>query len=154
MFSKIGIALLLFSITITPLNCYAFYGVCAKKIIGAKANISFVELGFNNIKAKIDTGATSSSLHCSQITIEPSKKWVTFTPLSSQKSFRMPILRISNVTSSNGTTQTRAFVVLHVIIDDLPYEGEFSLSNRDHMQYPVLIGKQLLDGNFIVDVSQ
>ena len=33
-------------------------------------------------------------------------------------------------------------------------EAEFSLSDRSDMKYPVLIGRKLLKGRFIVDVSR
>ena len=124
-----------------------------KQIIGSNTVITLPQIGIVNIKSKVDTGARTSSLHCSEISMDTTKKWVTFVPLNEIKSIKMPISRITTVKSSNASAEKRAFIKLKTVINNCSYVTEFSLTNRTGMRYPALLGRNLLKNNFIVDVS-
>lgn len=126
----------------------------AKRIIGAKAMISLPQLRLEGIMAKVDTGAWTSSLSCSSITVDPSGRWVEFVPLRGEKSFKMPLVRTADVKSSNAAVEKRPFVKLQVLIGGTPYETEFSLTDRSGMKHHVLLGRQLLRNRFVVDVAR
>lgn len=132
------------------------------KVIGRLENIDFPEWNLFDIDAKIDTGAYTSSLHCHHIKSykEAGKEYVKFNLLDpshetyNDKLFKLPIHRKKVVKSSNGETEERYVVKTSVKIYDNILKAELSLTDRSEMRYPVLIGRKLLNGRFLVDVSR
>lgn len=127
------------------------------KIIGAIEKVSLPELGITNIDAKIDTGADSSSLHCHILSVDDES--VTFQLWEGStdemaKEFHFPISRKKRVTSSNGTSSKRVFIETVIAIGNIQRKTRISLSNRNGLRYPILIGKQFLAGLCLVDVSR
>ncbi|MBT4935605.1 hypothetical protein HOL21_02600 [Candidatus Woesearchaeota archaeon] len=85
--------------------------------------------------ARIDTGATASSI---DQTIASELKLG-------------PITRIKIIKSASGIGK-RPIVVATVKIGDLTVEEEFTLADRSHMTYPLLIGQNILKiGKFLID---
>ncbi len=125
-----------------------------KRLIGANTTITLPDFNLSGIPAKVDTGARTSSLHCTAIHIDAEASSVTFIPLGKDVSHTVPLYRIGSVKSSNGAVQERPFVFLKIIHEGVPFETEFSLADRSAMTYPVLLGRSLLKGNFIVDVAK
>jgi len=114
-------------------------------------------------KGRIDTGATTSSI--SALDIEPferdGEKWVRFNLADDdgkeKKLIESKIERVVKIVQSTGTEESkeRRFVVkLHVRIGDLDQETEFTLTDRQHMEYSVLIGRTFLQDVILVDVSK
>ena len=124
----------------------------SKQILGEIDKFDLPLFNLQNIEARIDTGATSSSIHC--ISIEQiDHKSVKFKLLNNYE-FIKPISKIAKVKNSNGIIQERFFVKTKIKIFEKDYEIELSLNNRENMKYPLLIGRELLNQGFIVDVSQ
>jgi len=131
-------------------------------VIGRLENIDFPEWELFDIDAKIDTGAYTSSLHCHHITPheKKGKEFVRFNLLDpshetyNDKLFELPIYRKKTVKSSNGSTEERYVVKTKVRIFDKLLTAELSLTDRSEMRYPVLVGRKLINGRFLVDVSQ
>ena len=65
----------------------------------------------------------------------------------------MPVHEIRRVKSSNGTVQERIFIKTIVELGGRHVEAEVSLTDRANMKYPMLIGRNYLEGRFIVDVA-
>ena len=124
----------------------------AKDTLGQIDRFDLPEFKLTNIQARIDTGATTSSLYCTNIK-EIDSNNISFKILD-KYDFIKPILRVSNVKSSNGKVEKRYFIKSEILIFDMKYEIELSLTNREKMKYPLLIGRELLIQNFIVDVSK
>ncbi|WP_138429634.1 ATP-dependent zinc protease family protein [Fodinibius saliphilus] len=132
------------------------------KIIGRLERVDFPEWNIFDINAKIDTGAYTSSLHCHHI--EPYERdgesYVRFNLLDpshdtyKNKTFELPIYRTKMVKSSNGSTEERYVVKSAIQLFGEKLTAEFSLTDRSEMRYPVLLGRKLLNGRFLVDVSQ
>lgn len=128
-------------------------------IIGKYDRIDLPILKLNDLKAKIDTGAKTSSLHCSYIK-EINEDTVAFEVLDEthkkyrEKRYAMPIERIAKVRSSNGIIEKRYVILTKVIIFDKSYDVEFTLRNRKKMNYPILLGREFLENGFIVDVTK
>lgn len=128
-------------------------------IIGKYDRVDLPKLKLENLKAKIDTGAKTSSLHCSYIK-QIDENTVTFEVLDDthkkyrKKIYSMPIKRIAKVRSSNGIVETRFVISTEVIIFNKSYLTEFTLRNRKKMNYPILLGRELLKKNFLVDVRK
>ncbi|WP_022849617.1 ATP-dependent zinc protease family protein [Limisalsivibrio acetivorans] len=130
-------------------------------VIGRTDKIDLPELGFINLPVKVDTGADSCSLHCEMIEyfVEEDTEYVRFLPLDDSfpqfkdKPIVMECHTEKSIRSSNGELQNRYFIQTTVKIFGKLYETEFSLTNRSKMRYPALLGRNLLNGNFLVDVS-
>ena len=133
-----------------------------KKVIGRLEIVDLPDWDIEEIEAKIDTGAYSSSLHCHNI--EEFKKndenWVKFNlldpehPSYNERLFSLPVSDIREVKSSNGQTELRVFIKTKICFFESVYEIELSLTNRSEMKYPLLIGRKFLKNKFLVDVSQ
>lgn len=98
--------------------------------------------GNNNSKktvtARIDTGATNSSIDTS-IALELELG---------------PIKRTKIVKSASGKRR-RAIVAVKVELDNKILEDDFTIAERKHMTYPVLIGQNILKkGNFLIDPNK
>ncbi|MCD4757835.1 MAG: ATP-dependent zinc protease [Arcobacteraceae bacterium] len=128
-------------------------------ILGKIDKFDLPDLNLKSVRAKIDTGAKTSSLHC--MTIKPTKDgYVKFITLDeNNKKFTgnyitKKISRIANVKSSNGTIQTRYFIQTPIVIYNKTYNIELSLSFRGSMKFPLLIGRELIKQDFLVDVTK
>lgn len=124
--------------------------------------VDLPELGLSNIQCKIDTGADSSAIHCHRVKIKEKdgQEFLTFKlldpkhPYYQKKDITIYNFKERRVRSSNGQTQFRYVIKTKVVIFGNTYETEFTLADRAKMKYPILLGKKLLNKNFLVDVSQ
>jgi len=132
------------------------------KIIGRLEHVDFPQWKFYDIDAKIDTGAYTSSLHCHHIVPiekegEPHVRFNLLDPSHetyNDKLFELPVYRKKTIKSSNGSTENRFVIKTDITIGGQTFEAQFSLTDRSEMRYPVLIGRKLLNNNFLVDVSK
>jgi hypothetical protein len=124
----------------------------AKDIIGSIDKLDFPAFNLENVETRIDTGATNSSLHCTNIE-KIDDKFVRCNVLG-KESFTKEISKIKEVKSSNGVSQKRFFIKTQIIILGKIYISELSLNDRSSMTYPFLLGRDILTQNFIVDVSE
>ena len=132
-----------------------------KTILG-QAEWVYVSTVKENFKGRIDTGATTSSINAVDIKNfeRDGKKWVRFnlTHVEGEKAemIEAKIVRIAKITQSSqpGKNTERPVVELHVRIGDVTHLTEFTLTNRVHMEYPVLIGRTFLQDVALVDVSK
>lgn len=135
-----------------------------KKILGRTTLLSFPQIGLENITAKVDTGAFRSVVHCHDIKlIEKNDQRVLSVhfldpnhPLYNDKELIFAEFSTTALTSIFGHTQRKFVVKLKFKINGSSpiYVGEFSLVNRKKMRYPVLLGRSVIAGNFLVDVSR
>jgi hypothetical protein len=133
----------------------------SKNVIGKRDKADFPLWGLKNIDVKIDTGAYTSSIHCSQIEVvkvngkkrlkfellDPTHKKYNGKPLVADK------FSIKAIKSSNGEIQHRYIVQTEILLFDKIYPIQLSLSERGEMKFPVLLGRKLLTGNFVVDTA-
>jgi ribosomal protein S6--L-glutamate ligase len=121
------------------------------------------DLGLPAIKAKVDTGARTSSLHA--IDIEPfgslDRPRVRFVvnPIPGRLDIEVvcsaDVIGQREVTSSNGETDWRYFIETIVDIDGQRFPIEMSLTNREGMAYRMLLGRQALEEmGALVDPTQ
>jgi hypothetical protein len=121
-----------------------------KTIIGSEEFVSFPELNVNMIHARVDTGAATSSLGVKWIKEEegviscllPNKQVVTF------DSFKKKIIK-----SSFGHTEERYVVKILINVLGRKVRTNFTLADRSKMKFPILLGRKLLKGKFMVDVD-
>ncbi len=130
--------------------------------IGWREWISLPDLGVKKIKAKIDTGARSSSLHAHDI--HPfrrrGKDMVRFEIHPMQRENRTSltaeaeVIDERRVKSSSGVSELRPVILTTIELLDRSFEVEVNLTNRDVMGFRMLLGRQALRGSFLVDPSR
>ena len=130
-----------------------------KKIVGWREWVGIPDLDIKEIKAKVDTGARTSSLHAYDI--EKYKRgdseFVKFKVHPVQKSSKKTveckakILEYRKVKSSNGISQVRPVIETEINIMGESFVTELTLTNRDEMGFRMLIGRESLRGRFLVD---
>lgn len=135
-----------------------------KKTIGRIDQLDLPTMGLVKVQAKIDTGAYTSAIHCSKIHVEKGKDEPDFLVYTisgkrlgqgmKAKKFRTSDFKSKRIKSSNGQVQERYVIKTKIKIFNKIYTAEFSLSDRSHMKYPILLGRRLLSGRFVVDVSK
>ena len=130
----------------------------SKETIGWVENVG-VSPENSLIKAKIDTGADSSSLHCDCIT--PYERdgdlWVRFsiTDINDKSiSYEKKIVRTVQVKRHFGNVQERLVVRMGFCIGDQYGETDVSLVDRSGFNYDLLIGRNFLKDRFIVDPAK
>ncbi len=130
-------------------------------IIGWQEWLALPELGLPAIKAKIDTGARTSALHA--FLIEPfgpaEAPMVRFGvhPIPGRVDVAVfcsaPVAGRREVTSSNGEKETRYFIRTPVQMGEHTWEIEIGLTNRESMTYRMLLGRQAIRDDMMVDVA-
>lgn len=127
------------------------------QIIGAVSTIDLPELGFISIPARIDTGARTSAIWASEV--NENDGILNFKLFDKQSEFYLnKIIKVNNydrrlVTNSTGHKEERYTVKLLIELEGRIIRGTFTLANRSAQTYPVLIGRNILRGKFIVNVK-
>lgn len=133
-----------------------------KKIIGRRERIILPDWKLKMISAKIDTGAYTSSIHCTfveerEIDGEMALCYRVLGP--SDKKYKDIIHQTNDYTqkkvkNSFGQAEIRYKVKTKVIMFDVEFEAEFTLTDRSKMRNAILLGRKIIQGKFLVDVSE
>lgn len=134
----------------------------SQHVIGRSERIDLVDFNLNNLPAKIDTGAYSSSIDHSQaklverdgrqvlkfILLRPERPGYTGELLTTEQ------FEMTEVKNSNGC-ETRFVIFADIKVGDFVKKCRLTLANRAHLRYPVLIGRRFLrEANMLVDVNK
>ena len=127
--------------------------------IGWREWVHLPELGDFSVKAKIDTGARSSSLHAVSLKYLTSdgKKRLRFAVHPLQRSAKetywaeADILEFREIRSSNGHISRRPVIVTELQMGELRWPIELTLANRDEMGFRMLLGREALRGRCLID---
>ena len=111
-----------------------------------------------DLQAKLDTGADTSSLHATKIRRFRSANrqlWVEFR-ISAQETgrsirFKKKMIRYAYIKEHEGPSQKRPVVKMAICLGDHAKEIEVSLVDRGGFQYPMLLGRNALEGHVVVD---
>lgn len=133
-----------------------------KIVIGRSDIIDLPEFNISNIKAKVDSGAYTSSIHSSKpkVSIVEGKKRISFYILDNlqeqinNKEFYSEEYTERNIKNSFGHSEKRFIIKTKITIFNRIIKTEFSLSDRKNMKHPILLGRKFLKGRFIIDVSK
>ncbi|HSN39131.1 MAG TPA: RimK/LysX family protein [Burkholderiales bacterium] len=127
-------------------------------LIGWREWVSLPQLGLAAIKAKIDTGARSSSLHVTALETfqREGRLWLRFAVAPRRRSARTvqceaPALARRAVTDSGGNSTERWFIRGAIVLGSERIEADINLSDRSGMLFPMLLGRTALRGRFRVD---
>ncbi len=130
-----------------------------KLLIFGQAEYITILPGRIRLPARIDTGATTSSIHAVNIKKfeRDGKKWVRFSLVRSdgrKVQMERPWIRTIEVKRHGTEQQVRPVVNLEIIMGPIKHRTQFSLTNRGQFKFPVLIGRSLLKGEAVVDVNR
>ncbi|MGF6821116.1 hypothetical protein M2317_000002 [Microbacterium sp. ZKA21] len=131
-------------------------------LTGWREWVSLPDAGVDWIKAKIDTGARTSSLHAYDVEEfqREGEDWVRFRVKPWQESHadativECPVHDRRRVRSSSGHQQDRIVVLLAIRLVDRLVVSEVTLSNRDEMGFRMLIGREALRRGFVIDPAR
>jgi hypothetical protein len=131
-----------------------------KLVVGSVERVHVYPSNFV-MEARIDTGAETSSIDAREITRfeRDGKKWVRFTLLDRKTGtthvVERKVVRAVRISQSSleQDYEKRVIVTLEITIGEKRELSEFTLSNREHMKYPMLIGRSALQDVMVVDVS-
>jgi hypothetical protein len=132
-----------------------------KQLIGALELCNLPQLKLNGIETRVDTGATTSSLHVDNIVEfkrEAGKeKWVRFDihpdthDVSQVVQREAKIKSVRKIKSSNATYQRRLVIETDILISGMRWSIELTLTDRSEMKYLMLLGREAMSGRLIVD---
>ena len=115
------------------------------------------------VKAKLDSGALTSSLDARDIKMftRSGEEWVRFRlKLEDQESgevfsdqLERPLYRDLAVRGAGGRDE-RPVVLLEVCVGNTTYEEQFSLRDREDMNYPMLLGRRTISHLGLLDVRK
>ncbi len=122
---------------------------------------AFVEPGNVVLEARVDTGAETSSIHAEDIQLieKDGKRWVRFSLMHPETNVKIPLERRLHrrilVKQKIGDVQDRRYVIrMWVTLGGSRVWLDVSLSDREDFEFPLLIGRNMLMDNFVVDISQ
>lgn len=134
----------------------------AVRTIGSVDKLDIPAFGIEDLDCKIDTGADTSSLHCSKVRVveKDGKEYLKFRvldkkhPKFSRTDHLIADFKEKMVRSSNGESETRYVIRTKAVLFGRTETITFTLTDRGKMKFPVLLGKRFLKNKFLVDVSQ
>ncbi len=132
-------------------------------IVGWREWIKLPEMGIPGLKAKVDSGAKTSCLHAFEVTTrkEDGQEMVDFKihPLRKKRSLVIacsaPLVDKRIVRDSGGHSEERLVVESTLILGGMEVATEFTLTRRDDMMFPMLLGRRAIESiGCLVDVRQ
>ncbi len=129
------------------------------KLIIGEVEFFNVQPGNLRLEARIDTGATTSSLHATDIEQfeRDGEPWVRFKagPHNGEKVvMELPWVRRVRIKGEGEDFSRRPVVMVEVSADGHHRRIEVTLNDRSNYEYELLIGRNFLRDNCIVDVSR
>ena len=130
-----------------------------KLIVGSEEWCSLPGLGLPAIKARVDSGAATSSLHAFNIVPfqRDGELWISFEvhPLQNDRSVvvrhEAPVLEQRGVRNTSGISETRYVIREELVLGEQRWPIELTLTNRDAMGYRMLLGREAMVGRVLVD---
>ena len=127
--------------------------------LGWREWIGFPDLGIKTIKAKVDTGARTSSLHAFWVESfeRDGASWVRFGVHPEQSSLEetaiceAPVSDQRVVRDSGGHEETRYVIETTLVVGGVAQLAEVTLTDRDTMKFRVLLGRTAIRGRYVVD---
>jgi hypothetical protein len=137
--------------------------VDSKIVIGRSAEVTFPE--FKNIAspAKVDTGAYGSVIHGSEVRIIVKSNGTSVLACTLLDHVASPLSATNvefeefhevEIMSSLGHIEKRYRVKLPVCISGVVFSSFFTITDRSHAVFPILLGRKTIKHRFIVDVSK
>ncbi len=136
-----------------------------KKALGWLEHVRIMDLDIE-LDAKLDTGATTSSIHAVILSKPDRKKWddedeskdIIFKVINEdgdERTIETEIVRWAAIKTKKGGVIYRPVVDLKFCLAGVPVKGEVTLADRAHFNYETLIGRNMLEAaDIVVDSSE
>lgn len=129
------------------------------EFVGWREMICLPDFKLTDVKAKIDTGAKTSALHAEEIEVftEKGKKYVRFlfeTEEGKKKHIKTRFIEEREIKSSTGQKTIRPVVTTKIRLGKSEFDIEVTLINRDLMGFKMLIGREALNGRFLINPAR
>lgn len=143
-----------------------------QKLVLGRVEFVWVKKLQGYLKARVDTGAKSSSIHATNIQYfeRDGAKWVRFNMHTHKKIaqknnvkgsqtnmplFEAPLVRTVKIKQASAAKlDERPVIKLRLRMGTYEDDAEFTLADRSNMLYPLLIGRSFLKDVAVVDVGQ
>lgn len=130
-----------------------------KEVVGWREWVALPELGLPAVEAKVDSGAATSALHAFAMDVfeEDGRRQVCFGvhPLRDDDAIEVfacaEVIDERVVVSSNGREELRIVIRTPLVIGGRSWPIELTLTDRRHMEYRMLLGREALRGRLVVD---
>ncbi|CDO61235.1 hypothetical protein sometimes fused to ribosomal protein S6 glutaminyl transferase [Candidatus Phaeomarinobacter ectocarpi] len=131
----------------------------ARPIIGWREWVGLGDLGVTQVKAKIDTGARTSAIHAFKIRpfTDGGSPHVSFLLHPAQRR-RLPEIECvaavhdqRHIRSSNGHQEERYVIKTTAQVGDHFWPIELTLTDRDQLGFRMLLGREAVRKNFVID---
>ncbi len=127
-------------------------------LIGTTEYVYLPDVSDDPLPAKVDTGADGSAVWASSV-IEHDGilSYILFSPQSAFYTgnvFETDNYQVVSVKNSFGEKEYRYRVKLRIKIARKTYKSSFTLADRSHSRFPILLGKRFLKDRFLVDVAR
>jgi hypothetical protein len=132
-------------------------------LIGWKEYVAFPELGVRRVKAKVDTGARTSALDVVSYDLREVNGTGLVATLRLALDRKHPdrlttveavVTRLVVVSNSAGMREQRPLLETTAVLGPLTRRIRLTVTNRAGMRFRMILGREALRGDFIVDVSK
>jgi len=144
---------------VTPIQCPPSV-LKGKFLLGAIENVFINELN-TSFNTRIDTGAESSSLDAHNIVLfeRDGDQWVRFDvfthgPEQASQTFESKVERFVRIKESQDKSDRRPVIHAHLEIGQYTAETDLNLTDRSHLEFPLLLGRKFMQDIAVVDVGQ
>lgn len=132
------------------------------KIIGREEWCTFSDLEIPAILARIDSGAKTSSIQATEIELVETngEKWVKFVVHPIQKNIdirvhcKAKLIDTRSIKGSFGISEDRFIIKTAITIGEETFEIEFSLANRNTMEFRMLLGREAIKGRYLINPAE
>ena len=129
------------------------------EFVGWRETVSLPKFKLKDLRAKIDTGAKTSALHADNIeylTVKGEKfvRFLLITEDGKNHFIKCPLIDVRSIKSSNGDRTIRPVVKTEIVMGHHRFEIEVTLINRDLMGFKMLIGREALNGRFLINPAK
>jgi hypothetical protein len=132
-----------------------------KVVIGRSEILGFTDLDIRDVPAKTDTGAYRSAVHAKNIVYDEASQTLSFELLGGHPvcgalgtTVTTKEFNIVTIENSFGDSEKRYEVKLKVKLGPKLFVARFTLADRSKKIYPILLGRKLLNGRFLVDTEE
>ncbi len=129
------------------------------EVVGSEEWCVFDDLGIPAIKARVDSGAKTSSIQAAntKVFVKGAQEWVKFevNPIQDNRSITISteakLIDRRTVKSSSGIAEERYVVTTPITLGGKTFEIELTLANRDTMEFRMLLGREALNSRYVVN---
>ena len=123
-----------------------------KTVIGAVEEVVLFPWGVK-LPTRIDTGASMTSLDVRDLTIRNKVAQFRLPEKYGNTLISLPVIRHCNVRSSSFR-ERRPVVEIELCVGSRRMRVQANLNNRSQLEYPLILGRNVLSQGFIVDSAQ